>query len=58
MRAVEMIVQNANCLWRYNATGELYIVVWVAPMEVIAISESGAWLGRASHFVQEFEVTP
>jgi hypothetical protein len=55
MRAIDVIVNHAPLPWSYSQTGETYFVVWAAPMEVIAIAMTGAWLGRATKFVEEFE---
>ena len=55
MRAIEQIVKHSTNLWLYIANGDTYTVVWASPMEVIAVSDNGAWLGRAKQFVMEFE---
>lgn len=53
MRAIERIVHHSPNLWLYM-NGDTYTVVWASPMEVVAVSDNGAWLGRATQFVQEF----
>lgn len=53
MRAIERIVKHSPNLWRYM-NGDTYTVVWASPMEVVAVSDNGVWLGRASQFVEEF----
>jgi hypothetical protein len=55
MRAVDLIVKHFPHQWQHRQTGEIQSPVYVSPLEVIAIGDNSAWLGRAGHFVLEFE---
>jgi hypothetical protein len=52
---LELIVNHHPMTWRHIPTGETHRVVWASPREIVSVSESSAWLGRAVQFVREFE---
>ena len=54
-KIIEHIVNHQPMTWRHIPTGETHRVVWASPREVVSISESCAWLGRAVQFITEFE---
>jgi hypothetical protein len=51
---IDVITHHSPCDWQHIPTGEIHSIVWASPREVITVSMSCTWRGRAVEFVREF----